>query len=141
MNASGRLARDGAGDAPPEHWWTPGHAERVIGTLLRAGVLLAATVVVLGGALYLVRHGGATPEVAVFEGEPADLTSPHGILRDALALRARGIIQLGLLLLIATPVARVALSVVVFALEKDRGYVGVTLIVLALLLYSLLASG
>ncbi len=50
-------------------------------------------------------------------------------------------IQLGLLLLIATPIARVAFSVVGFAIERDRMYVVFTLIVLAILLYSLLGSG
>jgi uncharacterized membrane protein len=47
---------------------------------------------------------------------------------------------LGLLLLIATPVARVAFSVIGFALEKDWMYVVITLIVLALLIYSLSSS-
>jgi uncharacterized membrane protein len=125
----------------PEHWWSPGHAERVIGNLLRAGVLIAGLVVVAGGVLYTVRHGSAQPQLGTFRGEPSDLRTPAGILRDTLALRARGVIQLGLLLLIATPVARVALSVLVFALEKDHGYVAVTLFVLGLLLYSLFASG
>jgi uncharacterized membrane protein len=73
----------------------------------------------------------------VFQGEPADLRSISGIVMDAIALRSRGVIQFGLLLLIATPVARVAFSVVAFALERDRAYVIVTLIVLALLLYSI----
>ncbi len=123
------------------HWWTPGRAEQVIGTLLRTGVLVAGVVVVAAGGLYLVRHGGSRPDLHAFHGEPQDLRSVGGILGDARALRARGLIQLGLLLLIATPVARVALSVVVFALERDRFYVVVTLIVLGLLLYSLLASG
>ncbi len=127
--------------AQREHWWTPGRAEQVIGTLLRVGVLAAALVVVGAGTLYLVRHGGSRPDLHAFHGEPQDLRRPEGIVRDALALRARGLIQLGLLLLIATPVARVALSVLVFALEKDRVYVAVTLAVLGLLLYSLLASG
>jgi uncharacterized membrane protein len=53
---------------------------------------------------------------------------------------ARGLIQLGLLLLIATPMARVAFSVIGFALEKDWFYVGITLLVLALLIYSLSSS-
>jgi uncharacterized membrane protein len=55
--------------------------------------------------------------------------------------RGRGLIQLGLLFLIATPIARVALSIVGFALERDRMYVGFTVIVLLVLLYSLLGSG
>jgi len=70
-------------------------------------------------------------------GEPTDLRTLSGIVRDALALRGRGIIQLGLLLLIATPVARVAFSVAAFAIQRDRLYVVVTLMVLAILLYSL----
>ncbi|MGD0007842.1 MAG: DUF1634 domain-containing protein [Terriglobia bacterium] len=76
-------------------------------------------------------------EFTVFVGEPADLRNVSGIVRDALALRGRGLIQLGLLLLIATPVARVAFSVVAFAMQRDRLYVVVALIVLAVLMYSL----
>jgi len=74
----------------------------------------------------------------MFRGEPTDLRSVRGILRDALALRGRGIIQLGLLFLIATPVARVAFSIFGFAEERDRMYVVVASIVLLVLLYSLI---
>jgi uncharacterized membrane protein len=73
-------------------------------------------------------------------GEPVDLRSVSGIVRDALALRERGLIQLGLLLLIATPVARVAFSVAAFAMQRDRLYVVVALIVLAVLMYSLMGG-
>jgi uncharacterized membrane protein len=76
----------------------------------------------------------------VFRGEPADLRDVRGIIRDTLALRARGIIQLGLLLLIATPVARVAFSIFGFAEERDRMYVVFTVIVFSILLYSLIGS-
>jgi uncharacterized membrane protein len=58
-------------------------------------------------------------------------------MKDVLSFRGRGIIQLGLLLLIATPIARVALSVVAFAIQRDRLYVVATLVVLAVLMYSL----
>jgi uncharacterized membrane protein len=54
-----------------------------------------------------------------------------------MALRPASVIQLGLLLLIATPVARVAMSLVAFILQRDRVYVVVTLIVLAVLIFSL----
>jgi uncharacterized membrane protein len=60
-----------------------------------------------------------------------------GIVKDALAFRARGLIQLGLVLLIATPIVRVAFTSIAFALQRDKVYVIVTLIVLALLVYSL----
>jgi len=111
--------------------------EGIVGNLLRVGVIVAAVVVLSGGVLYLFRYGSSLPQYQVFQGEPADLRSISGIVMDALALRRRGVIQFGLLLLIATPVARVAFSVVAFALEHDRTYVIVTLIVLALLLYSI----
>ena len=117
--------------------WTDQYVEELIGNLLRVGVTLAAAVVLFGGAVYLVRHGLAATHYHVFVGEPADLRSVSGIVRDALAFRGRGLIQLGLLLLIATPVARVAFSVAAFAMQRDRLYVAVALIVLAVLIYSL----
>jgi uncharacterized membrane protein len=114
--------------------------EQAMGNLLRAGVLLAAGVVLLGGALYLLRHGGERTDYRVFHGEPADLRSPVGVILDALDGRARGLIQLGLLLLVATPVARVAFAAYAFARQRDHTYVVLTLIVLAVLLYSLFAA-
>ena len=80
------------------------------------------------------------PSYQMFRGEPADLRSLGGIVGDALSLRGRGIIQLGLLLLIATPVARVAFAVFAFARQRDWIYVTVSLIVLSLLIYSLVFS-
>ena len=76
--------------------------ENFLGNLLRSGVLLAASVVLLGGILYLIRHGSELPDDKVFHGEPADLRSPRGTVLDAMHSSARGIIQLGLLLLVAT---------------------------------------
>jgi uncharacterized membrane protein len=108
---------------------------------LRAGVLLSAFVVSCGGIIYLVRHGHSLAEYHAFRGEPTDLKTLRGIWGDALRLSGRGIIQLGLLLLIATPVARVAFSVWAFAAEHDWMYVGFTLIVLAILVSSLAGFG
>jgi uncharacterized membrane protein len=112
--------------------------QQAVGTLLRVGVLLAAAVVLTGGIAYLARHGAAVPDYHVFRGQPATLRSLTGIVRSAFALDERGIIQLGLLLLVATPIARVAIAGVAFAFERDRTYVLVALLVLALLLKSLL---
>jgi uncharacterized membrane protein len=114
-------------------------AEQVLGNLLRAGVILAAAVVLAGGALYLARHGTEPRDRFVYHdpGDSCDLCSPAGIVREALSLTGRGIIQLGLLLLVATPIARVLGSVLVFARQRDRTYVVLTLIVLGVLLYSL----
>jgi uncharacterized membrane protein len=111
--------------------------EQILGNLLRAGVILAAAVVLAGGTLYLIRHGREPQGLHVFQGEPAALRSLEGIVSSALRLRARAIIQLGMLVLIATPVVRVALSVIAFLLERDWTYVVLTWVVLAVLLYSL----
>jgi uncharacterized membrane protein len=123
-----------------ERNWTDQRIENAVGNLLRAGVLLAALIVFIGAIIYLARHGLSPVEYRVFLGEPADLRSVHGILRDTFHLRGRGIIQLGLLVLIATPVARVALSMFGFAAERDRMYVWFTAVVFLILLYSLLGS-
>jgi uncharacterized membrane protein len=120
--------------------WTDQRIENILGNLLRAGVLLSAQVVLIGGVIYLLRHGRSAADFGVFRGEPADLRGVRGIIRDTLALRGRGIIQLGLLLLIATPVARVAFSIFGFAQERDRMYVMFTLIVFSILLYSLIGA-
>ncbi|HYL11917.1 MAG TPA: DUF1634 domain-containing protein [Terriglobales bacterium] len=120
--------------------WSDRRVEDVIGNLLRAGVLLSAVVVLSGGVIYLVRHGHDRADYRVFRGEPTDLRDIRGILHEAASLHGRGIIQLGLLLLIATPIARVAFSVFGFAAERDWLYVGFTLLVLMILLYSLIGS-
>ena len=111
--------------------------EETIGTLLRVGVAGAAAVAIIGGLVFLARHGSETASYGVFRGEPQDLRSIGGVLRDARTLSGRGVIQLGLLLLIATPIARVALTLVAFERLGDRRYVVITGIVLALLLASL----
>ena len=124
----------------PERSWTDQRIENVLGNLLRAGVLLSALVVSIGGAIYLLRHGHSPVDFSVFRGAPADLRDVRGIIGDTVAMHGRGIIQLGLLLLIATPVARVAFSIFGFAQERDRMYVVFTVIVFSILLYSLLGS-
>ena len=116
---------------------TDERVERIIGTLLRVGVMLAAGVVTAGAALYLWRHGGEHPDYRTFHGVPAELRTLGPILRGVWTGRGRALVQLGLILLIATPVARVAFSVFAFAQQHDRIYVLITLIVLAILLYSL----
>lgn len=118
--------------------------EQAMGALLRAGVLLAAAVTMAGGAVYMAkRWGEPTPAYGAFPmlGRPAELNSVWGVLGFALGGRGQGLIQLGVLLLIATPVARVAFSVYVFLRQRDRLYVIVTLAVLALLLFSLFSGG
>ena len=112
--------------------------EIFIGNLLRLGVLVSAVVVAIGGALYLAQHGHEVVNYQSFRSELPELRNLPGICIAAFHLRSDGIIQLGLVLLIATPVARVALAVIGFYLERDRLYVVVSLIVLAILAYSMM---
>ncbi|HXN52144.1 MAG TPA: DUF1634 domain-containing protein [Candidatus Acidoferrum sp.] len=114
--------------------------DEIMSRLLRTGVILAAVFVLAGGVVYLARHPTPVTNYRVFQEEPEKLRTVSGIFHEALALHGRGLIQLGLLILIATPIARVAFSVVAFLYQRDWTYVLVTLIVLGLLVYSLLGG-
>lgn len=114
--------------------------ERLVSVLLRTGVLLSGVIVLAGGVYYVARHGGETADYHTFRGQPSIDRIVIQIVGGALALRARSIIQFGILVLIATPIARVAFSLVGFAFERDRAYVTITAIVLAILLYSLISG-
>lgn len=126
-----------------------------ISRVLRTGVVLSAAVVLLGLVLFLVTGrtgyeaalgaagGPGGPNVAElvrFGVKGAFPTSLAATLAGAAALKPFAIIQLGLLLLIATPIIRVATSVAVFAVERDRLYVAITLFVLLVLCVSLAAG-
>jgi uncharacterized membrane protein len=129
---------DPAGDRPTEE--AP-PLEEQLGGLLLLGVVASAAVLLIGGAVFLARHGGEpVPDRSKFVPQPAEYSRPLEIVRAALAGQGRAIIQLGIVLLIATPIARVAYSVVAFARRRDRAYTLITLIVLVVLLYGLLSG-
>lgn len=113
--------------------------EIIVANLLRTGVLLSASVVLFGGIGYLLHHGHEIANYHEFHGAPEQYRNLAGTVHAAIHFDWRAVIQFGLLLLIATPVARVAFSLMAFALEKDRTYMIVTAIVLAILIYSLAA--
>ena len=121
--------------------WSDHEVEQLVGNLLRFGVLIAAAVTAIGGIFLLIQHGNALADYHAFAPEPNALRSIGGVVRGALSLDSKAVVQLGLLLLIATPIARVAMSLVAFALQRDRLYVVITTIVLAILLYSLIFGG
>lgn len=112
--------------------------ENTMGNLLRIGVLLAAGLVTIGALVYLAQHYADHASFSTFQLETTDLRTVAGIVRLAAHFDSAGLIQLGLLLLIATPVARVIFAVIGFALEHDRLYVVVSCIVLVILVISLL---
>ena len=116
--------------------WDDRRVEEIISYLLRAGVLISALLVFAGGVIYLVRHGSEIPDYRTFRGEPQEFRTVRGLLSMDTIAHGRGLIQLGLVLLILTPIARVAFSVVAFLMERDWIYVAVSTIVLGILLYS-----
>jgi uncharacterized membrane protein len=115
-----------------------------IALLLRIGVLLSVLVIAIGMFITFAHH----PEY--FSSRPAlgQLTSPgthfpntmvevvHGVRSG----KGQAIMMAGLLILIATPVARVALSVVIFIIERDRLFTAITSAVFAILMISFMVG-
>src|SRR5581483_443453 len=93
--------------------------QAIIGWILRGGVILSMAVVVIGGILYLFRHGYSMPEYHSFKKIPDFISDPKGVINGVLAFKGQAIIQLGIVLLIATPVMRVVFACIGFLLEKD----------------------
>jgi uncharacterized membrane protein len=117
--------------------WSDLRIEIWVGVMLRSGVLLAAAIVLFGGILYLAHSHGPRPDYSRFIAEPAHLITLSGILHGVAAFDPQSIIMLGLLVLIATPVARVGMCIVGFLFERDHLYTAVSALVLLILLYSL----
>ena len=105
--------------------------ELIVANLLRAGVILSAAVVLAGGIWYLASNPGPPPSYSAFQ------PRVRGLHSLAVLPGPQATILAGLLLLIATPVARVAFTIVAFILERDRVYIGVTVLVLLVILYSI----
>ncbi len=110
--------------------------ERIIGQLLRYGVLLSSLVVLAGGIVYLTRHGYQHPAFGSFKGEPDKMKAPIPMWKAIIQGEGRPLIAFGLLLLILTPIARILFSVAGYLMEKDYLYVCITLFVLAVILWN-----
>jgi uncharacterized membrane protein len=127
------------GEASSDHF-DDRRMEIIMGRLLQFGVLLASLVMLTGGLLYLKGHHSSRPDYSVFASEPQALRHFSGIVHGIAAGDASAVIQLAVLLLIATPVARVAFAFVSFGIERDKLYMFVSALVLAVLLYGFLRS-
>lgn len=122
--------------AEAKNQWNDERIDQIISVLLRTGVILSSIVVLVGGIWYLVQSGQLAPDYQTFRGEPANLNGFHEIINGLFSWHGRNWIQFGLVMLVATPVARVAFSVFAFFKERDWLYVGLTLIVLSVLMFS-----
>lgn len=112
--------------------------EMALGNLLRVGVIAAGAVVIIGAIFFLARHGTEIPSYHIFKADPFNFSDFRDLLNGVIALRSVSIMELGVLLLIATPIIRVLFSVFAFIYEKDYMYVAFTLFVLLVLIYSFL---
>jgi uncharacterized membrane protein len=108
-----------------------------VSRMLLVGVTLAAGVVLIGGLLYVRHPWVAIPDYSHFSTGGATRTTIAGVIDGLVHLNPKSIIEFGLLLLIATPVARVVFCVIGFARQKDKLYVLISSVVLVILLYSL----
>jgi uncharacterized membrane protein len=119
--------------------------EVAMAMLLRTGVIAAALLVAVGGALVLRHPRSPVPNYTIFHspGEHAAIPSANvafhsisGVFRQIHTGNGASIIALGLLVLVATPVARVVFAVIGFTRERDWLYTVVSMIVLTILVYS-----
>lgn len=113
--------------------------QSIVGWVLRAGVMASMAVVIVGGIIFLYRHGGSAANYSVFKGQP-DFVKSGGIFSGIFAGHGRSIIQAGIILLIATPVVRVAISALGFIAEKDYLYTAITLVVLGIIITSMITG-
>ena len=119
-----------------------GAVEIWVSHLLRAGVVISLIVILAGTFLTFWHHRQyVTSPDSIRELTGAGCEFPHdlrSVAASTMAGQGRGLVVAGLLVLICTPVLRVALTLVVFLVEKDRAYVVLSAIVLALLTVSFL---
>jgi uncharacterized membrane protein len=136
------------GEQPTEHTPFRGQGafkdadmQAIIGWILRIGVILSMGIVFIGGVLFVYRHGHSTPDYSTFKkGVPSFFNNIDGIVTGVFNFKAQAIIQAGIVLLIATPVIRVAFSAIGFIIEKDYLYTFITLLVLLIIIISMLSG-
>lgn len=109
----------------------------VLGGLLRIGVWVSTGIVVLGGIIFLFEQQNQQVAFSDFSPSKVEFSSVPDIFRGLKTMKGQAVIQLGVLLLIFTPIARVVFSVFSFLIERDYMYVLIGLIVLCVIITSL----
>lgn len=109
----------------------------VIGNLLRYGVWIALGVAALGGLIYLFRHNHEIVHYGSFVEQDINIfVLIREMLQDVSKGKGESIILLGIILLFLTPILRIIFSLIAFLFEKDYLYVGITLIVIGIICFS-----
>ncbi len=119
---------------------TEGSLQHWVSGVLRLGVMVAGSLGAIGLIYYLAMQKGPAPSYGQFLGEGSYRESIGSVFRKALSLDSQSVMQVGILALISTPIARVLVSLLGFIKEKDRTYVVITLAVLLTLLGSLVGG-
>jgi len=112
----------------------------LLGRVLRAGTVISVSIVFFGGIIYLYRHGHSVADYSVWKGIPGFIQNAGSLIKGAFDLRGQAIIQLGIILLIATPIIRVIFSTIGFVLEKDYMYTGISILVLLIIFISMMSG-
>lgn len=109
----------------------------ILGTLLRAGVIISMGIVLIGGVIFLIHNKGVTTDYKVFKPELAKFSSIAAIFKGVLTLQGDAVVQFGILMLIFTPIARIVFAIFSFLIERDYLYVLIGLVILAIITISL----
>lgn len=113
--------------------------EKIMSVILSIGLMISVSLVMLGGGIYLFQHGHENIHFDVVN--PVYSTNPQLILENALYFSPFGIIQLGLLVLVVTQIARVGLLVWFYGAIRDYWFLFISLFVLVVLMFSTLIQG
>lgn len=112
--------------------------KQLIGNTLRIGVFTACFIALIGGIIYLWKHGAdPMPDYSHFayeDAQPAEYTTLSGIWQGILDMNAYSWIQAGVIALLLTPILRVTLSLFDFLRERDWLYAIITAVVLAIII-------
>lgn len=109
----------------------------IIGNLLRYGVWIALGVAALGGLIYLYRHEREIVHYGSFVERDINIfVLIRDMLQDVSKGKGESIILLGIILLFLTPILRIIFSLIAFLFEKDYLYVGITLVVIGIICFS-----
>jgi uncharacterized membrane protein len=114
--------------------------QSLLGKVLRAGTVMSMSIVFLGGILYIYRHGYSVVNYHKFTGIPDFVQYTSRLIPGAISFKGQAIIQIGIILLIFTPILRVFVSSIGFLLEKDYLYTFISLVVLAIIFASMLSG-
>ena len=112
----------------------------LLGRVLRAGTIISVSIVFIGGIIYLYRHGQSVADYSVWNGVPVFIQHAGSLVNGAFDFRGQAIIQIGIILLVATPIMRVIFSTIGFVLEKDYIYTGISILVLLIILASMISG-